>query len=127
LVGDEFVEIGVGEPAALATLAVAKGDVFQRARLHVAVERLDRAAQLARGFGGGAQAIGQRGNGWRAALTLGARGLRRYGLRLASLKAGARLFHFLDKLSKTPVGAVIEWPGEDGLDGFGLLGRQSSP
>jgi hypothetical protein len=57
LVGDEFVEIGVGEPAALATLAVAKGDVFQRARLHVAVERLDRAAQLARGLGGRAQSV----------------------------------------------------------------------
>src|SRR6516164_7785242 len=57
LVGDEFVEIGVGEHAALTALAVAKDDVFQRAGSDVTVERLDRAAELARSLGGRAQAV----------------------------------------------------------------------
>jgi hypothetical protein len=41
LVSDELVEIGIGVHAARATLAVAKGDVFQRAGGDVAVEGLD--------------------------------------------------------------------------------------
>jgi hypothetical protein len=46
LIGDEFVEIDVCEHAPPTALAVAKGDVFQRARSNVAVQRFDRAAEL---------------------------------------------------------------------------------
>jgi len=75
---NELVEIGVGEHLALAALAVADGDVLERAGGDVAVERLDRAtepgsglccslesvrwgvARLARGLSGRAQAVGRR-------------------------------------------------------------------
>src|SRR5262249_31773738 len=57
LIGDELVEIRIGEHAALAALAVADGDIFERARLHVAVERLHRAMKLACGLGGGAPGL----------------------------------------------------------------------
>src|SRR5262249_54086787 len=49
LVGDEFVEKGVGKHAAHALFAEANIDVAQRAGSDVTVERLDRAAE----FGGG--------------------------------------------------------------------------
>jgi hypothetical protein len=41
LVGDEFVEVGVGEHFALTLLAMAQGDVAQRSVRDVTVERLD--------------------------------------------------------------------------------------
>jgi hypothetical protein len=63
LVGDELIEIGIGEHAARAPLAVADGDVFERAGGDVAVESLDRAVQLACGLGGRSQAVRRRGNG----------------------------------------------------------------
>jgi hypothetical protein len=44
--GDELSDIGVGEHVALALLAVPQGDVFQRARGDVTVDRPDRAAEL---------------------------------------------------------------------------------
>jgi hypothetical protein len=49
---DEIVEIGVGEPDAPALPAVADVDVTERAGSDVAVKRLLRAAQPARGLGG---------------------------------------------------------------------------
>jgi hypothetical protein len=87
LIGDELVKIGVCEHATPTALAVAKGDVFQRARGDVAVEGLDGAAQLACGLGRRAQAIGWRDNLSACAdaeqifnsLTQGSRGLRLQG------------------------------------------------
>jgi len=49
---DEGVEIGIGEHLARAALAVADGDIFERTGSDVAVERLDRTAQLAGGLSG---------------------------------------------------------------------------
>jgi hypothetical protein len=60
LVADEFIEIGVGEHAARARLAVAERDVAQRAGGDVLVESFDRDAELRCGLGAGAQAV------WRA-------------------------------------------------------------
>jgi hypothetical protein len=57
LIGDEVVEIGVAEHAARALRTLADADVAEIARGNVGVKRLDRAAQLARGLGGRAQAI----------------------------------------------------------------------
>jgi hypothetical protein len=71
---DEGVEIGIGEHLARAALAVADGDIFERADSDVAVKRLDRAAELARGRGGREEAIGRRCPR-RTALPLGAVGL----------------------------------------------------
>jgi hypothetical protein len=59
--GNEFIEIGGGNLTALALLAVADGDVFQRARLHVAVERLDATAELRCGFVRGHESVRRRG------------------------------------------------------------------
>jgi hypothetical protein len=57
LIGNELVEIGVGEHAALAALAVAKGDVFQRAGGNVAVEGFHRAAEPGSGLCGGLEPV----------------------------------------------------------------------
>ena len=57
MIGDEFVEIGVGEHAAHTLPAMADIDISERAGSNMAVERLDRATQLARCLGGRAQAI----------------------------------------------------------------------
>src|SRR5262249_11236956 len=57
LVGDEGVEIAIGEHLTRAFLAVADDDVAERAGGDVTVERLDRAAELTRGLGGRAQPI----------------------------------------------------------------------
>jgi hypothetical protein len=54
---DELVDIGVGEHAALAALAVAKGDVFQRAGGNVAVEGFHRAAEPGSGLCGGLEPV----------------------------------------------------------------------
>jgi hypothetical protein len=51
LIGDELIEIGVGEHAALTALAAADDDVAEIARRDVHVEGLDRAAQFRRCFG----------------------------------------------------------------------------
>src|SRR5262249_16627111 len=76
LVGDEFVEIGVGESDARALGAVTDDDVAERAGGDVAVERLDRAAELGRRLGLRAQAIGRLARlARRTALPLGAVGL----------------------------------------------------
>src|SRR5262245_11271449 len=56
LIGDEIVEIGVGEHLAWALSAMTDADVFERAGGDVAVQRLDGATKLARGLGGRAQA-----------------------------------------------------------------------
>jgi hypothetical protein len=57
LVGDELVEIGVGEHPAHARPAVAKGDVFQRAGGDVAIEGLDRTTKLGGGLTGSLEPI----------------------------------------------------------------------
>jgi hypothetical protein len=57
LIGDELVEIGVREHAALTALAAADGDVAEIARGDVRVEGLDGAAQFCRCFGRRAQPI----------------------------------------------------------------------
>jgi len=57
---DELVDIGVGEHTALAALAMAKGDVFQRARGNVAVQRFDGAAELGSGLRGTLKPVGGR-------------------------------------------------------------------
>jgi hypothetical protein len=50
LIGNEFVEVGIGEPAARAFCPVTDGDIFERAGSDVAVQRLDRAAELGGGL-----------------------------------------------------------------------------
>jgi len=57
---NELVEISVGEHLALAALAVADGDVLERAGGDVAVERLDRAVQLGGGLRGTLKPVGGR-------------------------------------------------------------------
>jgi hypothetical protein len=57
LVGDELVEIGVGEHTAHAFAAVADGNITKRAGGNMTIERLDRAAQPVRGLGQGTQII----------------------------------------------------------------------
>src|SRR5262249_32820638 len=59
LIGDELIEIGVGVHAPQALRALADADVGEIARGEVGVERLDRAAQLARGLGGRGAALGR--------------------------------------------------------------------
>jgi hypothetical protein len=59
LIDDELIEIGVGEHAPHALLAVADGHIRERAGINVAVERLDRAAELGRRLGLRAQSIGR--------------------------------------------------------------------
>jgi hypothetical protein len=59
LVGDELIEIGIGESAARSPLAVAERDIAQRAGGDVLVERPDRDPELGRGLGARAQAIGR--------------------------------------------------------------------
>jgi hypothetical protein len=71
LVSDEFVEVGVGEHLARAALAVADGDIFERAGSDVTVQRLDRAMQFAGGLGGGAETIRQQGGRLRFLSALG--------------------------------------------------------
>jgi hypothetical protein len=57
--GDEIVEIGVGEHAARALAAAADVDVTQHAVGDVVAQRLDRATELSRGLGRRAQAVGR--------------------------------------------------------------------
>jgi len=57
LVGDKFVEIGIGEHAAWAFLAVADVDIAQRPRCNVAVEGAQRTIELGCRLGAGQQAI----------------------------------------------------------------------
>jgi hypothetical protein len=57
LIGDELVEIRVGEHLALALPAVTKGDIFQCARSDVAVERLDRATEPGSGLRSGLKPV----------------------------------------------------------------------
>src|SRR5262249_7097177 len=52
LVGDEIVEIGIGEHAAHALAALADADVAEIARGDVRVERLDRTTELSGGLRG---------------------------------------------------------------------------
>src|SRR5262249_48521108 len=74
LVGDEIVEVGVGEHAARALRAVTDDDVAERAGGDVAGERLDRAAELARGLGGRARPSGLDWRGLRSLHLAGAPG-----------------------------------------------------
>ena len=60
MIGDELVEVGIGEHAARALRALADDDVAQIPRGDVGAQRLHRAAELARGLGGRAQAVGCR-------------------------------------------------------------------
>jgi hypothetical protein len=57
VIGNEFVEVGVGEHLARAALAVADGDIFERAGSDVAVERFDRATELGSGLRGGLEPV----------------------------------------------------------------------
>src|SRR6516164_9102073 len=57
--GDELFEIGIGEHEPRALPTVADEHVAERARGDVAGERPHRASELARGFGGRAQAVGR--------------------------------------------------------------------
>jgi hypothetical protein len=57
LVGNELIEIGIGEPLARALGAVADGGVFERTACHMTVEGLDRTAELCSCFGQRSQAI----------------------------------------------------------------------
>src|SRR5262249_14202391 len=59
LIGDELIEIGVVEHAARALFAATCIDVTQRTGSNMGKQRLDRAAELARGLGGREQAIGR--------------------------------------------------------------------
>lgn len=63
MVGDESVEVGVGEHAPHPLRALADADIAQRARGDVGVERPDRDAELGRRLGLGAQTI-RRPNAW---------------------------------------------------------------
>ena len=58
--GDEIVDVGIGEHLAWALRALADDDVAEIPGGDVGVERLDRTAQLARGFVRRAQSIGGR-------------------------------------------------------------------
>jgi hypothetical protein len=123
LVGDELIEIRVGEHATRALRAVADDDVAERARIDVAVERLDRAGELRCGFGWRAQAIG-RANARRA------RALRCcWYLRAQIFQPDEELDAAIIKLA-----AIAERPGVDDLaeridraierdDGGGFSGR----
>jgi hypothetical protein len=62
LIGNEFVEIGVGVHAALTAFAVTDVDISERAGGDVAVEGLDRATELGSGLRSGEKATGR---GWR--------------------------------------------------------------
>jgi hypothetical protein len=68
LIGNELVEIGVGEHAARALLAVADAHIAERARLDVAVKRAQRTAELRRRLGSRAQPIGRADSGSRLSL-----------------------------------------------------------
>ena len=57
LIGNELVEIGVGEHLAGALRAVADDDVFQITRVNMTVEGLDRAAEFCSCLGSRAQPI----------------------------------------------------------------------
>jgi hypothetical protein len=82
LVGDELVEVGVGEHFALTLLAMAQGDVMQRAGSDVGVERLDAAAKFGSGLRCSLKPVRRRD----ARLVLAAGGLRRDGLRGGGLR-----------------------------------------
>jgi hypothetical protein len=75
LIGDELIEIGIGKHAPHALLAAANDDVAQLARVDVAVERPDRAAELGRCLGLRAQAIGRASADGRLARGLYGRGV----------------------------------------------------
>jgi len=74
LIGDEFVEVGVGEPAPHALRAFADDDVAEIARGDVGVERLDRATEPGSGLRGGLEPV--RWGVARLALAAGRRGSR---------------------------------------------------
>ena len=59
MVGDEFVEIGIGEHAPYVLFAVAERHVTERTGLNVTIERFGRAAELGRRFLFREQAVGR--------------------------------------------------------------------
>jgi hypothetical protein len=59
LVGDEGVEVGVGEHLALALSTVADGNVAKRARRDVALDGLNRASELCRALGERLEPVGR--------------------------------------------------------------------
>jgi len=57
LIGDESVEIGIGEPGSPALLSTADVDATKRTGSDVTVQRLDRAVQLGGGLRGGLEPV----------------------------------------------------------------------
>src|SRR5262249_6186038 len=128
LIGDEFVEIGVGEHLAWALSAMTDADVFERAGGDVAVERLDRTTELGSGLRGGLEPVRWRG----ARLARGFGGLRGVQIRTGSGAVFAR-DNFVDlavqRLRRVPLAPKrFKQPGFAGGAGviffvIGELGR----